>query len=36
MPAGHVPWVTRRLCDAVGISTSPTGTTICLHMQLDL
>lgn len=33
---GHGLWVTRQLCDAVDISTSPTGTTICLHMQLDL
>ncbi len=34
--AGHGPWLTRQLCDAVDIGTSPTGTTICLHMQLDL
>jgi anti-sigma regulatory factor (Ser/Thr protein kinase) len=33
---GHGLWVTRQLCDAVDITTSPSGTTICLHMQLDL
>jgi anti-sigma regulatory factor (Ser/Thr protein kinase) len=33
---GHGLWVTRQLCDVVDISTSPSGTTICLHMQLDL
>ncbi len=33
---GHGLWVARQLCDAVDISTSPSGTTICLHMQLDL
>lgn len=32
---GHGLWVVRQLCDSVDISTSPGGTTICLHMQLD-
>ena len=31
---GHGLWVTRQLCDAVDISSNPSGTTICLHMQL--
>jgi anti-sigma regulatory factor (Ser/Thr protein kinase) len=31
---GHGLWIIRQLCDAVDISTTPGGTTICLHMQL--
>jgi anti-sigma regulatory factor (Ser/Thr protein kinase) len=31
---GHGLWIIRQLCDAIDISTSPNGTSICLHMKL--
>lgn len=37
LPGSHIGlWVVRQICDLVEIQTSPAGTTIRLHMRLDL